>query len=807
MPRQLPRQPRASDDEIRRLAAPLVGSVLLCACPLAAQATLAAAAPAMSELRLATSLAALGARLPPRGDAPAALALRSDPQLRSPVAGARQADLARYAAAATTAVSAEYDDGDDDQVGSDEPIGPPVVLGEMPGRQPPPLPGGAPRPARGDEPPLVPGIPGLPGQPCIPTLPCVPIRPPASADDPRRPPAAGIAFPDGSPGTGDAGGNAAGAGSGGLGWGLAPVRWGGSFGLQMSRQKMGEGANSSSATGLFNLRAASYIYQPWLAQISANLGITTGRSSTSSAATGAGDASSEQRDRQSTVIGGGMLHLFPMSRFPFMATFDRSDSRADGTFVSTDYTNTRIGLRQSYRTESGAQNASVGFDRSVVDTQQNGQDTVNAVYGNYSHAFDNQTTQMNGRISQSQRDLNGESSRLINYYARHTYRFEENLNVETSTMLNDNTLRYRSADGLANSRGRYLQLNSSLSWRPESEYEDEVSPLSVIAGLNLFTAASSFNSESSESKSLSGNLSATYAYSPNLTLMGSGLMTRVTNSDGSSALLSNLGAAASYIGTPLTFGNFSYNWNAGGSANRQSGGSNGGNRLLAVQGSHSLSRDIPLSTQQSVQLTLSQSVSHSSDQLIGASTSLNHSAGSTWRFVGSDQSFGSLGASFSDMLTSGANEGHYRYLYLQLSGNGQLSPRSSINANLTVQWSMQENQRQVTTASSGFGSSPSFTEQTRRTNVFGSVNYAHARAFGVAGLRYNLSFNANTQMLDSRLLGDASAQPERFTYWLENRFDYRIGMLDLSATGTLVETGGKKNAQVFFRATRQFGKF
>ncbi|MFC5302941.1 hypothetical protein [Azospira restricta] len=773
-------------------------------------------------LRLSSALAAIGGSAPLPAEAPP-LALQLSATLSptgaaaalpvaepAPLAAARAGESPRlYAAADSAAISADVDD---DEEGGDAPTGPPVVLGEMPGRRPPPLPGGLAGLPPGEEAPLVPGVPGLPGMPCMPGLPCVPMRPPGSVAGPyeqRTEPPAGLPFPDAAGSTGGPGRPGDGkpdAGIAGSGWGLAPIRWGGSVGVQMRRQQM-DGGSSSSTVGLFNLRASSYIYEPWLAQVSGNLGITSGRSSsTSSAASGTG-SSGNQSDTQSTVIGGGMLHLFPMSRFPFMATFDRSDSRANGTFVSTDYTNTRIGLRQSYRTESGAQNASLGFDRSVVETSQSGLDTVNAVYGNYSHAFDNQTTQMNGRISQSRRDLNGESSRLINYYARHTYRFEDNLNAETSTMLNDNTLNYRSNGVLANSHGRYLQLNSSVSWRPESEYEDEVHPLSVIAGINLFTSASSFNNESSESKSLSGNVSATYAYSPNLTFMGTGLATRITNSNGDPQLLTNVGGAATYIGDPLTFGKFSYNWNVGGSANRQGGGTSGANRLLAMQGSHSLGRDFPLTTAQSIQLSLSQSVSHSSDQLIGNSTTLNHTAGSTWRIQGGDQSFGSVGLSFSDMVTTGANEGHYRYLYLQVNGNGQLSPRSSLSANLTVQWSMQETQRQVTTSSAGFGSSPIFTDQNKRTNVFGSLNYAHTRAFGVSGLRYNLSFNANTQMVDSRLLGDVAAQPERFTYWLENRFDYRIGMLDLSATGTIIETGGKKNAQVFFRATRQFGKF
>ncbi|HEX5804027.1 MAG TPA: hypothetical protein VFY24_13460, partial [Azospira sp.] len=708
MPRQIPSPSCRPDETPCRPAAPALGPALLLACPWLAGAALAAvgapAAPPVAELKLATALAATRspAAVSFLADDPAPI-LRSDSVLRSH--GAR-----RYAAASQALPT----DVDGDVVGGDAPTGPPVRLADLPGRQPPPLPSLlAPSPPAPNQPLpgeplgtsaplLMPGIPGLPGVPCLPSVLCVPVRQPVDTDlDPdfdasSLPPYVPPAPADGRQGgsttssNDETDGSAATPGLSALGWGIAPVRWGGSFGLQTSRQRQADGAGSSALQGLFNLRASSYIYQPWLAQISGNLGITSGRSTATSASTDSGSATADQRTAQSSLTGGGVLSLFPMSRFPFVATFDRSDSQSSGAFVSSAYTNTRLGLRQSYRTDSGAQNATVGYDRSVVESTNGSENTVNALYGNYSHAFTNQTTQMNGRISQSESGASGESSRLINYYARHTYRFDENLNVETSTTLNDNLLNYRSGNTLSASRGRYVQLNSSASWRPESEYEDEISPLSVTGGFNMYTATTDFNGQASQSRTMSANVAANYAYSQNLTLLGSGLVTRVANADGQAQMLTNVGGAASYAGTPLTFGNFSYNWNVGGSMNRQGGGTLGANRLWTTQGSHSLSRDYPLSETQAVNLSLTQNLSHSNDQRIGAATTLNHSAGATWRVFGAAQSYGSVGLSFSDNVTSGTNEGHYRFINLQINGNGQLSAQSSISANLSLQWSMQE---------------------------------------------------------------------------------------------------------------------
>jgi hypothetical protein len=585
----------------------------------------------------------------------------------------------------------------------------------------------------------------------------------------------------------------------GLGWGLAPIRWGGSVGVQMRRQSSAGGAVSGDTTGLFNLRGASHLYAPWLAQVSANVSLMNNRRNSQ------GSDGVSVSDGQTSFVGGGMLQLFPVSRFPFVATFDRSDSRMQSSLVANDYTNTRLNLRQSYRSETGAQNGSVGFDRSVVESgRTGGTDVVNAVYGDYSHAFENQTSQLNGRYSQSTRDTTGEGSTLMNYYARHTYRYDENLNLETSTLYNDNRLRYRSTNGLAESNGRYLQMNSSASWRPE----DEEIPLTVTAGAMLLNAQSAYNGENNQAQSLSGNVSATYAWSPNLLFMGTGLMTQLSNKAGTKSTqdrLTNVGGAVNYTGDPLTFGNFSYNWNTGGSVNRQSGGSIGSNQMLMFQASHSLTRDFSIAQRQSLQVTMSQAISQNSDQVIGASTTLNHTGGGTWRFSAGDQTFGSVGLSASDMRTSGANEGVYQFVYLQLNGNGQLTPRSSFNANVTLQWSLQDTQMPV--VSGPFATTAPQNDRNRRMTVFGSASYSHQRAFGVQGLRYNLSFNANSLLMDDRLLGNANAQPDRYTYWLENRLDYRIGMLDFQASATVTELGGKKNAQVFFRATREFGKY
>ena len=161
------------------------------------------------------------------------------------------------------------------------------------------------------------------------------------------------------------------------------------------------------------------------------------------------------------------------------------------------------------------------------------------------------------------------------------------------------------------------------------------------------------------------------------------------------------------------------------------------------------------------------------------------------------------------MVPSGANAGHFRYFNLQLNGQGQFSQRSSGSVNLTFQWSAQ-NIPQVQDNTVFVSSPQNTTLNTSRNsamNVFGSAVYQHQRVFGMPGLRYTMSFNANTLARDERMAGDVNGSVDRLTYSLDNRFDYRIGLLDFQLKGMITESAGKKNALIFFKATRDFGRY
>ena len=270
MPRHATVNPRTPDVGTCRFSLQVLAGALLSVCPLSAQAVVRAEGVAVPPstvvsasalpsptLRLSESLSAIGRSAPPRREAPSTRNDVAQPQLKSsttlsmlgspetlPDTGVRQdtPQPPRFAAAVSTAVSADYDD---DDVGSDEPIGPPVKLGDMPGRMPPPLPGrpspttpvnasGAPRA----------GSAGSNVAPCPPGIPCVTPFPssPGSGSSSMLPQSlTGMSFEGsgGAPQGTDTDGT-------GLGWGVAPIRWSGSLGAQYMRQQAQGGSSWTS---------------------------------------------------------------------------------------------------------------------------------------------------------------------------------------------------------------------------------------------------------------------------------------------------------------------------------------------------------------------------------------------------------------------------------------------------------------------------------------------------------------------------------------------------------------------------------
>lgn len=581
----------------------------------------------------------------------------------------------------------------------------------------------------------------------------------------------------------------------GTGWEIPPIRWGGNLGYSM--QKSSSGTNTNSSQALFgNLNASSYIYAPWVATVSGRLGITDS-SSSSNSQSGSSDSNSA-----ANLVGGGEINMFSSSRFPFRAYFDRSDSRVSGNLVAQDYVNTRFGLTQNFRAEDAMSNGSFMLDHSAVATSDGRKDTVTAMSGSYGTQTGLWQHNLNGRYSLGQRDGTGERAVLTGFNTSHNANFSDTANLSATVNYSDTDLRTADSNGtLYGTRGRYLQVYTYGSWMPEFEDLDDL-PLTLNGSLRYGSQETQFGATSSSAQTMGGNLTALYRHSANLTTSLNTALNQISVSGGTSRLLALVGGNLNYVGNPLTFGKFSYNWNAGTNVNWQSGaGEVPSNIVYGGLAGHSLSRVYTMDNGQMLSLSLSQTLNINNSQIVGNMQSFSNNLSANYGLAFGERFSGSLSGTVSDVYTTGVNEQHYTNFNLGLVGQGQISQQSSLNLNLMFNWSDQTYQTQD---SFGFQQ----TTATQRMTLNGSLNYSHLRFAGVRGLRYNLLFAADTRLRDERLYGDFNTQQQdRSRMSLTNRFDYAVGLLNFRLSLANNDVGGKKNALLFFQVTRQFGSY
>lgn len=151
-------------------------------------------------------------------------------------------------------------------------------------------------------------------------------------------------------------------------WVIPPIRWNGSLSYDLRMTHAPQEGNTRTQLVTGNLGLRTFIYQPWLAVVSGNVGLTNSWTSQDgppgSGAFGTDASLHEQlRSRQQFLTGSARVDVFPQSRFPFEAHIDRNDSRVGGGLASSvDYSTTRFGFSQRYRPVNGIWNVSGGYD-------------------------------------------------------------------------------------------------------------------------------------------------------------------------------------------------------------------------------------------------------------------------------------------------------------------------------------------------------------------------------------------------------------------------------------------------------------
>lgn len=563
-------------------------------------------------------------------------------------------------------------------------------------------------------------------------------------------------------------------------FGIAPIQWGGDISESLRWRRYTTADNLPAVSTLanmqmFNLRASSYLWQPWIATVDGGIGLLHSTQTASGSST-----------TGNTITGSGGLSVFPRSRFPFRASYDVSDSRTSTALISAsgDYSSKRLGLQQGYRTVSGESNFSASYDRSLLSSTSFGDDIVSSLKGAYSAKFgDRQTAGLNLFHTESSQQRGASGLTLNGFTALHNYRSESSqLTVDTNASLTDSVWDTQNAGAAITNSTRFLQAGTFANWRPS---EDK--PLYVNGGLRLFNGRTEYAGAANDSLSVGANVMASYSPTRNIALSASGSVTSL-KSGGVSSITTTQAGNAAYNADVIKFGKLlSYNWHLNGSVTNQTNSAGSNDQRLTAGASHSLFYPYVLSGGSALNFTVNQGLTNMYDRLYGSSNTLTHNGSMSWNAPQTESLSGAANLTVGDTHTFGYGEANYQFANMQLNGRKQFTMNSSLGANAGWSWNRQGLTGQVTTGANG------------------SMTYLHSRAFNVRGLRYSLTASVNTTSYNERLLGNVDAQRTQSGYSLEQHLNYRIGKLDTSLSAILSRIDGKENASIYMRIARIFG--
>ncbi|MEO5660031.1 MAG: hypothetical protein ABIQ90_09560 [Polaromonas sp.] len=605
-------------------------------------------------------------------------------------------------------------------------------------------------------------------------------------------------------------------------WAIPPVRFGGSVSYDLRRDSSdGQSSTQSGLNTTLNASTQTFLWQPWFAQLSGNVGLTMSRI-TSHSNSNATDISNTNSSKNVFLTGGGQLSILPVSRFPFEAHFERSDSRVSNELaIGNGYASQRFGFTQHYTRQQG--DSMIGWDRNTQTSARNGRDQQDTWVLNASQNMDKQHMQLTGNRSLNKHENTGESAVQNNVTLQHSYTPNPSFSVESMGNLSQSGYHLVQADNQqGDNKTRITQLSSLAFWRPDDQ------PLTVTGGARLFTLASETNNGASvgniSTRNANFNLGVNYELSK-FTRLNAGANVNLITTNGLTSNNTNQTIGASYQPDFIEWGNFRYNWSTSGSF-VNSTGTDDSSRQLTLQLSHGLSRSYTLSPSSNVSMDVTQSItaltsSGTSNQSFSSDGSLTNNAGSTQRLTHSGSLSWSLSKepgdamlrlSASDSRTIGGKQDYFQFINLQASSNLPTGDYSSWTGNLTIQAVRQSATIIGNTSVLGISEQNANEQHGFVTTSSGSVTYQHQRVFGMRRLRFVSDLRLNSQALLPLLGGP---QDQETAGW-ENRLDYSIGRTQLRlnvlvsrtsvprvGTGT-VEKSSRMNKSIMLSAIRTF---
>ena len=581
---------------------------------------------------------------------------------------------------------------------------------------------------------------------------------------------------------------------------MAPIRWRALVSetltwLQSSDSSSGLNSLSNSRSSSFinaqtaEIRASSYIVQPYIAKVRGGFGVISASTTTNSSSTTS--ITSKSHGRSNRLYGDGVLSLFSQSRFPFNMEFGVYDRNANLGAANTNEVGKMLMLSQAYRPlrshslYKGVYRSSTTSGNSIGNTA--GDSRTSSFSGTY-NTFFGSSQSFSAGVTDSKSDSSyGLNSTTRTFMAAHKY-----LPPASLLSLTTNASLIQSSQGQSNLNAsnpsldsRYMQANTYVSWQPEAE---DV-PLFVSGSGQFLSALTTRDAAVSTSRqNLGGSIAAVYNASRNLTYRAGGSATR-TSRDGTRSLATTQNGNISYRADPVGFWNkSSYVWGTSGSVVNTTSDNRS---TMGVSGAanHSLGGPFALNffgKKKAINYSVTQVLTGSSSQSRGFGGTLVNSGKASMGLTDKNGKWtGSAGAFLTDTHRIGVNPGNGRAFGIQAS--------ESVYEGYGAKAGMMLEATQVQ-------------GESLRTKVMGQASYRKRNLFGVRGLEYRggLDLTMQTQQFNNYA---SNNQQSNVSYRLNQSLNYRIGLNEMQLTSFLGEQYGVKSASLLllFRAWRGVG--
>ena len=547
-----------------------------------------------------------------------------------------------------------------------------------------------------------------------------------------------------------------------------------------------------------SIRGKSYLWQPWMATVDANLRLTQDHATYRDRTSIRPSVYSSASDSTTTLATGELnLNVIPQSRFPISVSYQVNDSRVNTVNTITspltsagnrEFTTKRFSIRQ-YINGSKSKRFQWNLDSNQWNSSNDEKYSDWLLGGSADLGFGDHRFQLRGNYKYIDRAALSQESKNITLSGDHFY------HSPTRAVRVDSSVDYYGyetkgvASDIVFSNGEIdttsQQASSFVFWRPVGR---KVTASAGVRVFNLTSDAGSTNtadtSISNETELLSLNATAggMYQYTKHIRFDSNvNFSVNDNGSEDNNSYLGRLGALMQSDIHEILLG-MKYQWSASASVQTQGAEYDEHYHSLNVNLGHDASR-IWLNDEKSSAFRAgwSQAVNASLEKADADTNSqrLDHSVNVGWDSYGvSDSTYSQL--TVSDARTLGDRESDQQLVNLQVSRTQNLTRLSSLTGNITAQSVRQKFSGQDASETS--------------TTTTGSLNYQHSRVFGVVRLRYGSDVRVSRASRDS---GVDRAE------W-ENRLDYSVGLVDTRASWRLIDAGEQDYTLVYFQVTRRF---